>query len=183
MSIQVIPAGASVVVDADQKDKHPDRWDLAAQAERNHQAETVQGTLTEQQLSSGFADSLVDSTKNAAASQLEAEKNTNELSGQATANFNLSSVQAVMFAGQADVSRQKFAYEQQILSNKLASDAAAKAAECCCELKTAVHAEGEKTRDLITQVQMQDLRDSRTKLEIAYASLFAGKVAPVAPVI
>lgn len=31
--------------------------------------------------------------------------------------------------------------------------------KCCCELKTAIHAEGEATRALITQNVIQDLRD------------------------
>lgn len=32
-------------------------------------------------------------------------------------------------------------------------------AQSCCDLKTAIHAEGEATRDLITQNTIQDLRD------------------------
>lgn len=32
-------------------------------------------------------------------------------------------------------------------------------AQCCCDLKTAIHAEGEATRDLITQNTIQDLRE------------------------
>lgn len=32
-------------------------------------------------------------------------------------------------------------------------------AQCCCDLKTAIHAEGEMTRDLITQNTIQDLRE------------------------
>lgn len=31
--------------------------------------------------------------------------------------------------------------------------------KCCCDLKTAIHAEGEMTRNLITQNVIQDLRD------------------------
>lgn len=35
----------------------------------------------------------------------------------------------------------------------------AQMSNCCCDLKTAIHAEGEATRDLITQNTIQDLRD------------------------
>lgn len=35
----------------------------------------------------------------------------------------------------------------------------AQQAQCCCDLKTAIHSEGEATRALITQNTIQDLRD------------------------
>lgn len=39
-------------------------------------------------------------------------------------------------------------------------------ANCCCELKTAVHAEGEATRALIQQNEIQQLRDKVASLEM-----------------
>lgn len=44
----------------------------------------------------------------------------------------------------------------------------AQQAQCCCDLKTAVHAEAEATRALITANEMQALRD---KLQLAQAAL------------
>lgn len=38
-------------------------------------------------------------------------------------------------------------------------DISARMASCCCDLKTAIHAEGEETRALITQNTIQNLRD------------------------
>lgn len=35
----------------------------------------------------------------------------------------------------------------------------AQIANCCCDIKTSIHAEGEATRDLITQNTIQDLRE------------------------
>ena len=42
----------------------------------------------------------------------------------------------------------------------------AQLANCCCELKTAVHAEGEATRALIQQNEIQTLRDKVASLEM-----------------
>lgn len=39
-------------------------------------------------------------------------------------------------------------------------------AECCCDIKTAVHAEGEATRALIQQNEIQTLRDKVASLEM-----------------
>jgi hypothetical protein len=204
MPTEIVPAGATAVItEKNEHSKHPDKWDLAVQAERNHAADTVQNTLTQQEVASGFAAALVDSGKNAAALSVQSQSETNQLSNQATnnanlnsvqatSNFNLSSVQsqtvanlasvqAVQFSMAADVSRQKFAYEGQLQAQTIAAAAAAKAAECCCELKTAIISDGQKTRDLLNSITEQNLRDRAQRSENALAAYFAAKVAPTSP--
>src|SRR3984957_15018153 len=215
--IEIIPSGSSAVVTENHKhegSRHPDRWDLSVQAERNHAADTVQGSLTQQELASGVASVLVDSARNASAISVQSQSETNQLSDQATNNANLSSVQAtsnfnlssvqgqtyanlasvqaqtlanlasvqaVQFAGAADVSRQKFAYEGQLQAQMIAAAAAAKAAECCCELKTAILSDGQKTRDLLNSITEQNLRDRASRAEQVLAAYYSAKVAPVTP--
>ena len=55
------------------------------------------------------------------------------------------------------------------LNNSITSEGRglqAQLANCCCELKTAVHAEGEATRALIQQNEIQTLRDKVASLEM-----------------
>jgi hypothetical protein len=209
MPIEIVPAGSTAVVterheQRHEHDKHPDRWDLSVQAEKNHAADTVQGTLTQQEVASGFAAGLVDSAKNTAALSVQSRQETDQLSNQATGNFNLASVQstgnfnlasvqaqtianlasvqAVQFAMAADISRQKFAYEGQLQAQTIAAAQAAKAAECCCELKSAILADGQKTRDLLNSITEQNLRDRAQRSENALAAYFAAKVAPTSPI-
>jgi hypothetical protein len=103
---------------------------------------------------------------------LEAAKNASAASVQATSNFNLASVQATTFA-----------YEAQLQAQTIAAAAAAKAAECCCELKEKIGADGQKTRDLINSITEQNLRDRAQRSESALAAYFAAKVAPTSPVV
>jgi|ERR1700722_4556609 len=204
--IEIIPSGSSAVVTENHKhegSRHPDRWDLSVQAERNHAADTVQGSLTQQELASGVASVLVDSARNASAISVQSQSETNQLSDQATNNANLSSVQAtnnfnlsgvqaqtnanlasvqaVGFAMSADISRQKFAYEGQLQAQTIAAAAAAKAAECCCELKSAILSDGQKTRDLLNSITEQNLRDRASRAEQVLAAYYSAKVAPVTP--
>lgn len=63
--------------------------------------------------------------------------------------------------GQANIQRDI------MLGNK---DMQAQMAQCCCDLKTAIHAEGESTRALITENTIQDLRDKLTNANNALTS-------------
>lgn len=58
-----------------------------------------------------------------------------------------------------------------LLGNK---DIQAQMAQCCCDLKTAVHAEGEATRALITENTIQDLRD---RLAVANSAITSQSIA------
>ena len=50
-------------------------------------------------------------------------------------------------------------------------DQQAQMAQCCCELKTAIHAEGEETRGLIQANTIQSLRDQLNASANAYGQL------------
>ena len=47
----------------------------------------------------------------------------------------------------------------------------AQQAQCCCELKTAIHAEAEATRQLINQNTMQELRDNLQAAQLQLGNL------------
>lgn len=63
-----------------------------------------------------------------------------------------------------DVLTSSCATQKEVLENRYANalqfaNAASQQAQCCCELKTAIHAEGEATRALIQADTIQNLRD------------------------
>jgi len=84
---------------------------------------------------------------------------------------------------ESELRADRHAAAQALLSEKLAAQAAAKAAECCCEIKEKIAADGQKTRDLINSITEQNLRDRAAKAEAGLAAYFAAKVPPTVPVI
>lgn len=54
---------------------------------------------------------------------------------------------------------QKNAAAAYLQAAQLSAQASKEAAECCCELKERIHAEGERTRDLINAQEVADLRE------------------------
>jgi hypothetical protein len=137
---------------------------------------------------------LLEASKNAAAISVQSQKENDGLYGQAISNFNMASVQAVSNFNASQVQAnlmqynvlldsQKNAAASALLATQLAAVAAAQAAECCCELKEKIGAEGQKTRDLICATTEQNLRDRAQRSENALAAYFSGKVPPTAPVI
>lgn len=74
-------------------------------------------------------------------------------------------LQKDMLLGQAS------AQKDLLLGNK---DIQAQMAQCCCDLKTAMHAEGEATRALITENTIQDLRD---RLAVANSAITSQTIA------
>ena len=54
-------------------------------------------------------------------------------------------------------------------------------AECCCEIKELVRADGDRTRALINTLEQDRLRDRAAKAEGQLAAYFARGVAPVVP--
>lgn len=55
--------------------------------------------------------------------------------------------------------------DQALLSEKLAAQASRELAECCCEMKELVRADGQKTRDLINSQEVDRLRERANKAE------------------
>jgi len=136
---------------------------------------------------------ILDAAKNAAALSVQSQRESDDLSNQATNNFNLSAVQATAnfnaITTQANLLQynilldaQKNASAAVLQAQQIAAAAAAKAAECCCELKTAITFDGQKTRDLINSITEQNLRDRAQRAETALASYYAAKTAPTSPV-
>lgn len=78
---------------------------------------------------------------------------------------------------------ERLAAKQELLSEKLAAQAAAQAAECCCEIKELIRTDGDRTRALVNEQEVQRLRDRALKAEAGLAAFFAAKVPPTVPVI
>lgn len=90
----------------------------------------------------------VEAAKNAAAAALQLCEKTHQLSDQATGFFGQSQVEAVKNAAAAALTA---------ATNK--AELSAQIAECCCELKQLITAEGVSTRALINQNTVDNLRD------------------------
>lgn len=58
------------------------------------------------------------------------------------------------------------------------SGLAAQIAQCCCETKTAIHAEGEATRAMIRENEIQNLRDQVQGLQLSQALCGVPRVSP-----
>lgn len=74
-----------------------------------------------------------------------------------------------------DVLTSSCATQKEVLESRYTTqlgfqNAQAQLSNCCCELKTAIHAEGEATRALITENTIQDLRDRLTLANNAITS-------------
>lgn len=70
---------------------------------------------------------------------------------------------------QSDVFNTACATQKEILENRYATQLGFQAAQaqqyqCCCELKTAIHAEGEQTRAMMQNETIQNLRDQNEQL-------------------
>lgn len=59
--------------------------------------------------------------------------------------------------------------DQTLLAEKIAAQASRELAECCCEIRTSIAADGQKTRDLINQQEVDRLRERASKAEQALA--------------
>lgn len=78
---------------------------------------------------------------------------------------NQSDIKQAICATNQNILENRYAIGNQVLENRYqaalqAQNAQAQMASCCCDLRTAIHAEGEATRDLIQQNVMQELRDN-----------------------
>lgn len=86
--------------------------------------------------------------------------------------FNTAEIQR----NQGDLMRGQFDIQKDVLDSRYTTQLGfqqlqAQQAECCCELKTAIHAEGEATRALITQGTIQELRDNLQAAQLQLGNL------------
>jgi hypothetical protein len=102
-------------------------------------ASSLNFSNTQNMLISGFKDGRYDASQNTASIQQFASTNATAM--------------ALAFKDAAILA----------LQNKADSDA--KAAECCCEIKTLIIADGEKTRGLVSGIDRERLRDQAQRLE------------------
>ena len=78
---------------------------------------------------------------------------------------------------------EKLAASQAMLSERLAAQAAAKMAECCCEIRREISEDGGKTRALLNDQEHDRLRDRAAKAEQGLAAYFAAGKPPTVPVV
>lgn len=71
--------------------------------------------------------------------------------------------------------------DQAMLTEKLAAQASKELAECCCELKERMRSEGESTRQLISNIETDRVRERAIRAEAQLAAYFARGVPPVTP--
>jgi hypothetical protein len=117
-----------------------------------------QANLASVQAQTFAASAANQATVNAAAAQLEAEKN--------AAAINL----AIQVASSAAT----------LLATQNTAAIQAQAAECCCELRTAIAADGQKTRDLINSIELSNkearLVEQNTRIQFLLSKLPTGTV-------
>lgn len=85
--------------------------------------------------------------------------------------FNTAEIQR----NQADIKADIAGLGREVMENRYAAalqaqTAQAQQAQCCCDLKTAIHAEGEATRALIQQQTIDDLKYQLTQAQTAVSN-------------
>lgn len=100
---------------------------------------------------------------------------------EAAKNSNSIMVQAQTFSAALGLQAQTIGSASALLAQQNAAAAAAQLAECCCELRESIKADGEKTRDLVSDIEHDRLRDKAQKAESMLAAYFAAGKAPVVP--
>ena len=88
-----------------------------------------------------------------------------------TASLDKSVMENRFAAQQSDTATQKEILESRFTTQLGFQQAQAQSAECCCDLKTAIHAEGEATRALINSNTMQELRDNLQAAQLQLGNL------------
>ena len=107
----------------------------------------------------------LDAAKNVATLGLQATTNANALSVEATKNFYALSVEATKNAAAA-----------QLEAQKNASAAAAQLAECCCELKSLITAEGVAGRALANEIEARRVQNELQRLQTQVLILTGGVI-------
>ena len=106
----------------------------------------------------GFKDQAATSYQIEGRSLLEAAKNANAVAVQNTNNFNLVQIEAVKNAAAAALEATKNAAAAYLQGSQSTAAILAAQAECCCELKELIREDGDKTRALINDNEIQRLR-------------------------
>lgn len=100
---------------------------------------------------------------------------------EAAKNANSVAVQNDKLWYQTNLQAQTNASAAVLLATQNQAAALAFAAECCCETKELISAEAVRTRDLITQLDTNRIRDELAACKAANTAYFTRNIAPVIP--
>lgn len=134
-----------------------------------------------------FKDQIIAQDKNAAAqsvlsttignaAQVLATSFANQASVQATSNFNLLTVQLERTRAELDAKVAAGFAAATLLAFQNKADSDAKAAECCCELKALITAEGVASRALANEIEARRTQNELQRLQTQVAILTGGVV-------
>lgn len=129
---------------------------FASQAEAV-EAITERGVAAELAVEKTSAATQVNIEKAAAAGILATNVSSQQIQNFQLQFANAASVQAQTFFSATNLAIEKTAAAAQLSAVQNQAAALAQAAECCCELKELIRADGEKTRDLVSSIQASNL--------------------------
>jgi len=124
----------------------------------------------------GFKDAQATAYQIEGRTALDAAKNVASLGLQATTNANALSVEATKNFYALDVAATKNASAAQLEAQKNAAAAAMQLAECCCELKSLITAEGVSTRGLANEIEARRVQNELIRLQTQVTVLTGGVI-------
>jgi len=134
----------------------------------------------ERQIAEVEARSLVETAKNAAASILESAKNAAATQIQEAKDAAATQILVQTKADALTLSASQNTATTNALVNQRFAETDAAMAECCCEIKSLVKEDGEKTRDLVSSIQASnlavDLVDAKTEIAFLKTRVPSGTV-------
>ncbi len=135
----------------------------------------------ERQASEIESRALLEAAKNEHLLEKEIRYTSAGLEKQADKYFAANQLQAQTLFNAASVEAAKYANAATLQAQTNASAAAAQLAACCCELKEKIGEEGQKTRDLMNQIERE--REARALVDAKNEILFLKARVPVGTVI
>lgn len=90
-------------------------------------------------------------------------------------------LQAEKLAAASVLQAEKLASAAALQAQQIASTAAAQLAECCCELREKITADGNSTRAVLESNERERLRDRAARAEATLSAYFTRAVPPVVP--
>ena len=158
-------------------ERHPNHWDLSRELQNGFTAGALASASTDSRVDALAAASAVQAEKLGAATAVQAEKLGSAI--QVQGNLNTSAIQqnALMFANQSTVQVERVRAElglqlqtvaaaAELRAQNIASCATAKLAECCCDIKSLIREDGDKTRALVQGIERDALRAELTESRI-----------------
>lgn len=129
----------------------------------------------------GFKDAQATAYQIEGRTLLDAQRNANNLSVQATNNFNLVNAQVERVKAELSLQVQTGFAAAEVRARELAYAASKEQAAGFYDLRERIVAENQKTRDLIDVQERDRLRDTIQTLKAEKAAFFAARVPPIVP--